>query len=370
MFDPAKKICILAAFLAVGISSLCYGEGPMKEDSAKFFPVGIYAVNDTFAFGELKSAGFNTVQTYQRYRDFLKGYCFEAKKNGLKIYVFPPESKKNSSGNWDVLRIKEMAALDVLLAWQLADEPEMNGISPEHVDELRSRIHAEDPSHPAALVIAKEKKYKNYAPVTDVLMVDPYPVPRGMLTKVADAVEKARVAVQNKKPVWAILQLFGYQNDEHKGYDKKREPTIEEVRCMTYLAVAHGAKGIFYFAYHGNQYDVRLSPKYWKGIKRIAGELRDLTPVLLAPVSMEKIQVKVDEGDRAAIHFLIKEFNGKTYLIAVNALNAPLHGVFSGVKGSIQKIGVEFEGRDVDHVDGGFSDDFKPYAAHIYKIES
>ena len=32
--------------------------------------------------------------------------------------------------------------------------------------------------------------------------------------------------------------------------DYERAPNMEEVRCMTYLSIAHGIVGVIHFAYH------------------------------------------------------------------------------------------------------------------------
>ena len=343
-------------------------------DGKEFFPIGMYGVysaDGVEALKELKAAGFNAVQTYVYSKKYLQDYLREAQQVGLRAFIYP--GTRLSRDEVDPLgkvasMVKTLSEKDAVLAWQLADEQEYNKILPEQVEELRRRIHLGDRSRPTALVIAKSNNYKNYAPVTDIMIVDPYPVSKEPLTGISDAVEKARIAVKNKKPVWVVVQLFGYQNEQHKGYGRKREPTIGEVRCMTYLAIVHGAKGIFYFAYHGSQYDVRLSPKYWEGVKGIAGELRDLTPVLLASGNGKKINVQDQGGGQKAIHSLVKKLDGKKYLFAVNTLNAPVHGIILGVEGSVQQIGVEFESRNVDRVDGVFVDNFAPYAVHIYKI--
>jgi len=336
-----------------------------------FFPIGMYSVRSPTVFTELKRAGFNTVHSYEISKEYLCNYLLKAEDAGLKTYIYPATQMKDISYSLQKVAsaVEEFRNSPALLAWQLVDEPELKKtISLSDVAQLYKMVDIVDGTHPSALVISKADKLEDYVPYTDIIIVDPYPIPDRPLTLVSDMIDKTILAVGDKKPVWAILQVFGYQDKQHKGWNRKREPTLAEVRCMTYLAIAHGAKGIFYFAYHGSQYDIRLSPKHWDGVKRIAGELRDLTPVLLAPKSKKKIGVKVDGGNQTTIHSLIKEWDGKTYLIAVNVSNAPIRGIFSGIDESVQQIDVEFENRNVNCVNGGFSDDFTPYAVHIYKI--
>lgn len=362
-------------------NSLCYGAnwrlGTSNElilDEKEFFPIGIYCVNpsENFkVFKELKAAGFNTIQTYKFEANYLETYLRKTAILDLKALIFPGvriEKDKTYTLDKAAMAVNVLKGSSAILAWQLVDEPDINNISHERINELRARIHIEDQSRPTALVVENVNKYKNYTSVTDIMMVDPYPIPNGLLTKVSDAVDKARLAVEDMKPVWVILQIFGYQDEKHKGYGRSREPTIDEVRCMTYLSIVHGVKGIFYFAYYGSQYDVRLSPKHWEGVKKIAGELRYLTPILLAQKSPKRIKVGIKNGDQSAIHYSLKEHKDKTYLIAVNVLNSPVRAIFSGFEKSIRQISVEFEGRNIASGNGGFSDDFTPYAVHVYRI--
>ncbi len=66
----------------------------------------------------------------------------------------------------------------------------------------------------------------------------------------------ARVAQRHKTPWWFIAQVHGelceatgqYRRGDNNG-PMLRPPSPEEIRAMVYLALAHGAKGIFYFAY-------------------------------------------------------------------------------------------------------------------------
>jgi hypothetical protein len=68
-------------------------------------------------------------------------------------------------------------------------------------------------------------------------------------------------------------------------------------------------------------------------------------------------------------------FAGSYYLIVVNSENTPAQGVgFSlqgGKKAVVQPARVEvvFENRSAAVQDGGWNDDFEPYAVHIYAIK-
>ncbi len=344
-------------------------------DGEPFFPIGMYSVKPPTAFEELKKAGFNTVHSYSIEQEYLQTYLNEAEKEGLKAVIFPGTKimldEFYSIGKL-IRSVKKFKDSGALLVWYLLDEPDLRKVPPSEVERMYEKIKAEDPHHPTGFVLARTNRLGHYAPYTDIVMVDPFPVPSAPLTRVSDVISKARAAVEDKKPVWAVLQAFGYQDGAHRGWGADREPTWAEARCMTYLAIVHGAKGIFYYVYHGSQYDIQLSPGHWQNIKKIAGELETLTPVLLAPVNPEKIGMTIldapgkDINGDPAVHFIIKKYGGKKYLIAVNVIKESLNVTFSDFATDADSLQVLFEDRAVDVIEGSFTDTFAPYEVHIY----
>ena len=361
-----KKALIHIFYLSIIFSGVAHSD-------ENFFPIGIFSANPPTVLKELKDAGFNIVHTYEFDQDYLRKYLAQAEKVGIKTLVYPGtrfrEDKFYSLEKLakSVEELKESAAI---AAWQLQDEPELNNDTPDDMKAMLETLHQKDPIHSAAIIINNVDHLQEFAPFTDVMMVDPYPIPGHPLTIVSDRIELARSAVKDQKPVWAILQAYGYQNQKYKGWGRDREPTFSEERCMTYLSVVHGAKGIFYYTYLGSQYYIELSPEHWKGIKQLAGELSELTPVLLAPVSTEKIQLNVadnlkDSNGAPAIHYLLKEKDGRHYLFAVNVLDGPVTATFTDVPAK-ESVQLMFEKRDIPVEKKSFTDFFKPYAVRIY----
>ena len=83
----------------------------------------------------------------------------------------------------------------------------------------------------------------------DIIWTDPYPIPSRPVTMVSRWVSDAVSIAGPSKPVWAVPQAFDW-NVWNKGkIDQAHRPTPEEERCMTYLALVHGAKGILYWAH-------------------------------------------------------------------------------------------------------------------------
>jgi len=91
------------------------------------------------------------------------------------------------------------------------------------------------------------------------------------------------------RPYWMVLQAFASPAG-------MRYPTPAELRLMTYLSLAHNAKGIFYFLYNSKTQnerlnglvDVDLNPApLFDEVGKLARELKALAPVLLSLAPME-----------------------------------------------------------------------------------
>jgi hypothetical protein len=84
------------------------------------------------------------------------------------------------------------------------------------------------------------------------------------------------VATPLGRPVWAIPQAFGYTDRS-----SWRVPTFAEERNMTYLALLAGAKGLIYYTYRDQGFNMREAPELWTGMKTLPEEIRALAPFLL-----------------------------------------------------------------------------------------
>ena len=191
-----------------------------------------------------------------------------------------------------------------------------------------------------------------------------------------------------KKPVWFCVQVIDFRLLDRqlyypipKGKEKRQvldelrssgftvRPTVEEIKCMTYLAITHGALGINFWKASNTPRLVNVMdfPEVWEGVKEIANELRHLSPVFLAPDSQEKVKV-IPKG--LPIHTMIKKYEGKTYLIAVNGDEKLLASpTFILPKGRYRNVKVLFENRVLKIKKGQFRDMFEPVGVHIYCID-
>jgi len=344
-----KKLIILISIIMLSGNSRVFAE---KADLNNRFIVGIYSVNPTRAIKECKNAGFNCVQTYENKLPYLQEYLSECRHNSLFALVCPGLDFRQY-GQTSESQVKELVSKNNLpnVIWYIADEPDLKNdrAARQKVSALNSAVMSADPDATTALTAGWWTPYQDWADIADVFMVDIYPIgTKGYndnIQKVSEHTRKAVQAVRGKKPVWVILQAFGYQNEKNKAWGWKREPTYDEARAMTYLAIINGAKGVFYYTYHGSQYFIEDSRQHWSNIKSIVAELNNYLPVLPAEASD---QIIVDDlSGKNAIEYSVKKYKGKYYLFAVN--------------GRRENVKARIRGRM-----GVFIENFKPLETKIY----
>jgi hypothetical protein len=357
---------------------------PRVCESENFFPIGMASVGID-GLETVKKAGFNSAYTYVTDAAQLKGYVEKAEKVRLRLLIFPADrADKGSINNEKVKRfIEANKKSKALLAWYIADEPELSGGTPLRVENINSFIKGLDHGHPTAVVIHRTDRYNEYKNASDVLMVDRYPVPGKPLSRVAEAVNWAVIQKGSSGPVWAVLQAFGYQNQKLKGWGA-REPTYDEMKAMTFLSIIHGAKGIFYYTFTGSEYRILQSPEHWNDLKRIVAELNRIYPLLLLPNDDLKIRTEITEGPQKdewgvlPVHLAIRRLTKDSgrlkaglYIIAANSLDRPVKATFqlSGVVASSQDaVDILDHNRKIDVKRGVISVSLRPYGVQIYMV--
>ena len=352
-------------------------DGFLSVDGKPYFPVGIYTLQDKYnkdhdaILKEAHEAGFNTTVYYSTDPSYLMPLLDACERNGIKAIVYPTtafsQRTDKDTENTIIHDVTIRKNHPALLAWYLVDEPEGIGkATPEMVAGLYRTIKAADSQHPCCLVVMSGLAASNFGGQTDIVWVDPYPVPHSPVTYVSAVTSSAVEAVQKGKPVWVVPQAFDWSvwNNGHIG--KEHRPTNAEERCMTYLALVHGAKGIIYWAHTASKYYIRDYPEHWAYMKKLAGEMRDLTPILLTQTKQApKVAPK-----SATIDTMVKELNGQFYVFAVNHATKPCKASFALPGGLGKQVEVLFEGRRLQARNGAWKDVFAPLEVHVYKIDA
>ena len=359
-------------------------DGVTLVDGKPFFPIGIYRVrkmekngNDyRTAFRELKAAGFNTVHTYDTWQmKSFQEFLDAAEEVGMKMFI--PVGAENGNGGFNEKYVLAARNRKSLLAWYLADDTALHVMKRELLWR-HTRCKALDPWHITMHADAAGgecgHRFGEYFDTTDVFAPEVYPVqqakPHGR--EVLQALASQKVVQDTlaangwpRKASWPIIQHF----DGWAVWN--RFPTEAELRAMTYASIAHGARGILFYAYTGTGWHregrwargVRDVPERWDEICRLAGELRSLSDALVARDAKAQPRVSVDRGEVVA---RLKDF-GDGLLVTANATTNAVRATF-GVTGVRRAVPLFEPARTLDATHG-LTDDFAPYGVHVYKLE-
>jgi len=342
-----SETAALAAYRELGATVPRPGSGLTVNGQ---FPVALYTVRPTAdraaaldqIFTELAAAGFNLVHNSD-FEDWpehaanyaqinsdatARAYLDRAGQHGLQV-LMGFDRMMVVKGNADGLRGRAHALTDhpALWGWYLIDEPDLQGATPAAIRAAYDTVHAAS-RKPVTACLCTRDTLADYAPATDVIITDVYPVSTRSLFTLVPHLEQALRATGGHKSVWAVIQV--HNNDLHGirwgGLEgivtAPRRPTPDEVRCMTYLAIAHGASGIIFYAYDAWLYgQLYQDETLYRGVQALARELRDQSPWLTADV-LAKTTVPTEEG-RVVSVIVRGRRGGQALLIAVNAFDAP-----------------------------------------------
>jgi len=350
--------------------------GGLIVNRKQFFPFGFYTytpVHSTLPEEEVVK-GFNMISPYQKilpqtFSD-RKAYMDRCAQLGMKVHYnllsvsggggVGSKIEELSEPQKRELLIREIEAMrdhPALLAWYVADEPNGFKIKPDSLLKIYKLVRELDPWHPVSIVfMAPFLSSRQYADALDIVMADPYPVPNAQISMVANAAGQLTAEFTGKRPVWIVPQAFG--GGEWWG----REPSLQELRSMTYQSIIKGARGIQYFVRQG----LNLFPKStaaWGECGRMAVEIAELTPWLLS--DEETISVHCGSQDILASSAL---HDGQLIVMAVNKTNAPQRADLSIAKSVSGKVKVLFENRTINIYGGAFSDQLPALGSQVYLI--
>ncbi len=349
--------------------------GGMIVNRKPFFPFGFYCyspVSPTLSEEEIVK-GFNMMSPYQKIHpgtiNERKAYMDRCAEIGMKVHYnllsvsastgpkadTIPEEEKNRRL---VSEIRSFMNHPALLAWYISDEPNGFKIPPEILEKIYNTVKEIDPWHPVSMVfMAPFMASRKYSAAFDIVMADPYPVPTMPIGMVDDLGKQLSREFRGKQPQWMVVQAFG-------GAEWwEREPTLQEIRSMTWQSVINGATGIQYFIRWGFNYFPK-SAATWAECGRISLEIAELTPWLLS--DEEPLTVTSGSPDIIVTSRLYK---GKLAVMAVNKKNVPasssisIRGLYSG------KASVIFENRSLSFYGGVINDQIAPFGSQVYMID-
>ena len=350
--------------------------GGLIVNRQPFFPFGFYCYSPVFPTLPEEEAvkGFNLISPYQKIvpetLSDRKAYMDRCAEIGMKVHY----NLLSVSGGGGVgskiegltdaekrLRLQEEIKTfrdhPALLGWYISDEPNGFKIAPGILEEIYEFVRKNDPWHPVSIVfMAPFLSSKKYIKALDIVMADPYPIPNLPVTVAGDVSEQLITEFKGRRPVWIIPQAFG------GGEWWEREPTIQEIRSMTWQAIINGATGIQYFVRQGLNYFPK-SAATWSECGRMAVEVAELTPWLLS--DEETLPVRSTSKN---IMVSSRLYKGQLMIMAVNKINEPVSTSFLIQGINKGKARVLFENRLIEVKGGSLSDHLAPFGSQVYLV--
>ena len=350
--------------------------GGLIVNRRQFFPFGFYTYSPVYPTlpEEEVVKGFNVISPYQKILPGTlaerKAYMDRCAELGMKVHYnllsvsggggVGSKIEGLSDGEKRIRLISEIEMFrdhPALLAWYISDEPNGYRIPPVVLEEIYNLIKEKDPWHPVSIVfMAPFLSSRKYTNALDIVMADPYPLPDLQISMVGDVAGQLKTEFDGKKPVWIVPQSFG------GGELWSREPTIQEIRSMTWQAIIKGATGIQYFVRQGLNYFPK-STAAWGECGRIAMEVAELTPWLLSDEASLPVECYSPN-----VSITSKTHDGQLIVMAVNKKNEPVNAsiLIRGLYNS--KARVLFENRSITVNGGVIIDQISPYGSQVYLI--
>jgi uncharacterized membrane protein (UPF0127 family) len=326
--------------------------GPVMPD---FFPLVAYGARvEEFPF--LRDAGFNGVVMGMN------------EKNAVELVGAAAKADLKTVASLLADRVAEgLAGSGSLLGWYVEDEPEGRSVPPEEIMNRVKRIRETGSKHPAFMAMVRPEFVKAYKDASDIILMDQYPIPRHPVIWLSKSMDEARHG--GAENVWAVIQIFGGQGWKGKGWD--RSPSYDEMKALSYLAIVHGARGLFFYTVKDGNYDIKLDTAHLEDVKRLLRELGSLSPYLLGEITgapgffSESLYVFAPDGS-APVHARTFSLGKRTIIIAVNVLDKEVKGRLTGIGKNIRWLDEYFSGRRCVVKDDNIADTFGPYEVKLY----
>jgi len=285
----------------------------------------------------------------------------------------------------------------IVIGWMHGDEPDNaqelpNGkgygppIAPQKIVADYEKLRTADPSRPIFLNLGqgvawdawigrgvrsnKPEDYPEYVKGGDIVSFDIYPSSHdhkdvaGKLQFVPQGVERLVKWTERTKPVWCCIETTQISNPG-------KMPTPQAVRTQVWMALIQGARGIIYFAHEFKPRFIEAGllthPEIVEAVKNVNAEVKSLAPVLNAPDAVGAVEI-AQPKDAAPVAFLAKRHGGALYVFAVNMRETDTKATFTLKDVAGANAEVLGEKRTLPIAEKTFSDEFKGYAVHLYKL--
>lgn len=254
-----------------------------------------------------------TIALTQEYLDVAKANNMYMAMSGGIFAAGGGSTKLNELG------IKALDKDPGVLFWYGADEPGAKRIAQLRDAYVTTRQWQ---TKPVLVLTNRGDHVPRVAEVGDIVGVDPYPLPNISLRSVADRTKLAVKSTDGLKPVLTVIPQYDWQL-----------PTLQELRCMAYLAIGSGANALGIYAWDDRNgktlkgWYTKESPKDLKVLSDFMSEINQIKDsVLLIPNSSRNMTFT---PQNQALHATLKEGEKDTYLLLVNDSRAAQEATLS-----------------------------------------
>ncbi len=379
------------------------------KDGRTGFPLGLYGtkVKD---YPDIAKTSFNLVKAPPEPEAVKKAHGL-----GLNVFCHMPGNNEEI-GNiaHEFKRAKVQFSPNDF--FYIADEPELRSVSALKLEKKRQILKETWPQLNGMMAINRPRFVKRYQEAAEIFLMDQYPVPNMPMTWLSDSLDegynirirripglkkcrkeeemnsrgkkfsrgkedpekKMSVKRGRKGPtlngasqrpeseIWAVIQAFGGPERAKHGWP--RLPTYKEIRCLSYLAIVHGATGLMYYTYPS----VHKNKEAWQGLNRIVSQIDSLDNWLTGQRQyiFPKIEMlcpyKADASGRKALHCAWLSNNGKCLLIAVNVIDEPVQAKIYGVPSCWRYVDEKFAEHRYIAKNGNIVAKFEPYEVKVF----
>lgn len=370
-------------------------DGFLRIGGKPHFPIGLYSA---VRFPELARAGFTAVHSYAVVTGDadaptnatdarLQTLLDNAWSNGLRMMVELPR-KAVEQAKWEQVRhrVERFRNHPGLLCWG-SEERVARGAAPlQNVCALYRLVRELDPNHPFVLGDTRDviknlqKDRRLFFPdeCMDIGIWWWYPIPpRPAQTNLLEGNDGGELLLQppswltttlSKKPLWIAIQAY------QKPQKDARFPTPAEYRCMAWLSIINGVKGLWFYTGSG-QRDWQGKPAgllnkpaeaHWDSVQQLVRELRELEPVIVAEPATADFKLAPPD---APVEFAARRRGSVRWLFAANKSNRPQKVRFESGAFVSGQVSVLYESRRVAPRDGKLADELPAFGARVYRIE-
>ena len=258
--------------------------------------------------------------------------------------------------DWTRKQVRDALRRDNVVAQFVIDEPELGKPS----DVVRDFMIAEKKHHPYTPVMMNNSVFgipSKYADLkTDVFMLDCYVTSdeAGTVWNCLKQVDIMRAA-SDTKPCWYFLDGL---LDMHY-----REPTYAEQVAQSWGTICAGGSGVTYFI------ELPHAEGNWRGLVQANREMQSLADQIL---SEEVCGAATTSEEAVKLRIRTSKCGGDWYFFSVNVDDFAMPKVTVTLPPDAPQDGtveVLFENRTLQAKGGVFTDAYRPYERHVYRIK-